>query len=471
MSSRTTISRACSSNGSGAIAAPKPSGTSSNGADWPCYRGDAWRSGSTAAAVPSKLDVLWTADLGDRPDGKLLEDWKQNLFVAGPVTPPVIAGGRVFVARSDAHQLVALDAATGRPRWRFTANGRVDGPPTIHAGLCLFGTRSGWVYCLRAADGKRVWRRRAARDEDRIVSFGQLESPWPVAGSVLVFEGVAYFAAGRQALADGGVLVFAVDPATGKARWISRIHKLPMRGYYGGAGLEFDPIDLMVAEAPRPTADSPTGPGRRDDFVTMSRWRIDRRTGRPEAMWKSGFGYYRTGQGGVMASRGVWTYGPRMEYHAATPQSVRTARRPLMVFRDNVLIGSSNDGRRLFRREFTDADAAAFNDEWFNQRHVPRRRGQKGDRNRSERLARRAKWTVDAFDAASAGNRIAAMALTAEKVFLLGQGGGLRVFAADSGKLLADRPLPAAVWDGLAAAGGSLYLTAADGKVFRLGSK
>ena len=31
---------------------------------WPCYRHDAWRSGSTLAAGPEDLKTLWSADLG-----------------------------------------------------------------------------------------------------------------------------------------------------------------------------------------------------------------------------------------------------------------------------------------------------------------------------------------------------------------------------------------------------------------------
>lgn len=461
-------------------------------ADWPCYRGGPWRAGSTPASVPAELRVVWTADLGGWPDAPLAGDWKHNLHVVGPVTPPVVAGGLVFVARPDAHELVALSAATGRPRWRFTANGRIDGPPTVHLGLCLFGTRSGWVYCLRASDGRLVWRLRAARNERRIVSFGQIESPWPVPGSVLVVDALAYFAAGRHPLADGGVLVFAVEPATGKIRWVSRINTLPMRNYYGGAGLEFDPFDLMVAEAPAPAAAPGAAPGAKkagEDYLAMSRWRIDRKTGRPEVMWKSGFGYYRTGGGGVMAPRGVWTYGPRMSYNHLVPRpalagGTRIIRRPLMVFRDGMLIGSMPEGGELFRRDFTRADAAKFNDEWYNQRRVPRRPDKPGDRSRSHRLARGAKWTVPVFDrptgagGARAGRArtsragaISAMVLAGERIFVVGRTGQLRILAAADGKVLGRGQLPPPVWDGLAAAQGSLYLSTADGKVLRLAAR
>ena len=72
---------------------------------------------------------------------------------------------------------------------------------------------------MRASDGRLVWRLRAAPAERRIVAFGQLESAWPVFGSVLVRGGAAYFSAGHHANAEGGIQVYGADPATGRVLW------------------------------------------------------------------------------------------------------------------------------------------------------------------------------------------------------------------------------------------------------------
>jgi hypothetical protein len=45
---------------------------------------------------------------------------------------------------------------------------------------------------------------------------GQLESPWPVSGSVLAAGGAAYFAAGRNSYLDGGMFLYKLDAATGR---------------------------------------------------------------------------------------------------------------------------------------------------------------------------------------------------------------------------------------------------------------
>jgi len=172
-----------------------------NTADWPTYRHDAARSGRSSCVVPTELKEAWKTEF---PEG------------AKCLSSVVVAGGKVFVARIDANAVVALDAETGKLAWSFTTGGRVDSPPTIHAGKAVFGCADGWVYCLRAADGELIWRFRAAPSERRIVSYGQIESAWPVTGSVLVRDGVVHATAGRTTFLDGGMVLYRIDAGTGK---------------------------------------------------------------------------------------------------------------------------------------------------------------------------------------------------------------------------------------------------------------
>ncbi len=173
-------------------------GPEATAGDWPTYRHDYRRSGSSNQQVAFDLSESWQAEIGGR------------------LSAPTIAAGKVFVAAVDAHTLYALDAASGRRLWSYTTGGRIDSPPTYFKGLVLFGSADGYVYALRAADGELAWRFRAAPVDRRIMAWEQLESVWPVHGSVLVYDGVLYCTAGRSMFLDGGIHFLRLDPVSGK---------------------------------------------------------------------------------------------------------------------------------------------------------------------------------------------------------------------------------------------------------------
>ena len=200
--------------------------------EWPTYRRDAKRCGTVATQVPG-----------------MAEKWQAKL--TGPLTPPVVAGGRVMVAERETHTLHALNANTGQPVWHFTAGGRVDSPPTVYKGMVLFGSADGRVYCLRLQDGQEVWRFMAAPRDLRVTSYGQLESAWPVHGNVLVQKDVAYVTAGRSSFLDGGVYLYGLDPKTGKVVHQNRLdgpRKDPFK-VQGGAGyMDGAKSDILVSD-------------------------------------------------------------------------------------------------------------------------------------------------------------------------------------------------------------------------------
>jgi outer membrane protein assembly factor BamB len=175
-------------------------GARASAADWPTFRADAARGASvtkTAMRTPRSLRKKWEAR------------------VPGRLSAPVFAEGRLYVASVDAHTVHALGRESGKRLWTFTAGGRVDTPPTVHRGLVLFGSADGWVYCLRASDGELAWRFRASDADVRMVAHGQVESVWPVPGSVLVLGDHAYFASARTSYLDGGMRLHKLDVRTG----------------------------------------------------------------------------------------------------------------------------------------------------------------------------------------------------------------------------------------------------------------
>ncbi len=158
---------------------------------WPQYRRDSLRS-AFAEMTPRQND-----------------GWRVKL--EGELTAPVSDGKALYFGCGDV--VVALHCSNGKELWRVP--GRIDSPPTLHKGLVLYGTRTGWVHCRRASDGQLAWRFRAAPAATMIVDDDRLESVWPLHGSVMLFNNNAYAVAGRSSHLDGGLRLFALDPETG----------------------------------------------------------------------------------------------------------------------------------------------------------------------------------------------------------------------------------------------------------------
>ena len=218
--------------------------------EWPTFRHDPMRSGATPSDFPDSPVVRWAKTL----EGKL--------------TAPVVVSGRIYIAAIDRHILYSFDAQSGEILWRYIAGGRIDTPPTIHQGLVLFGCRDGWIYCLRVTDGARVWRFRAVPEDRLIGAYGQLESAWPVHGSILIKDDVAYCVAGRSSYLDGGLRILALNPRTGELlrdKWfegpwpdveIGASPETPNRGFTSEGALP----DVLVADA---------------DFIYLRHLRLD----------------------------------------------------------------------------------------------------------------------------------------------------------------------------------------------------
>jgi outer membrane protein assembly factor BamB len=185
--------------------------TTPSSSAWPMYRHDIARSGYTPIALATHLRPLWTADVKGKP------------------TSLVSANNIVLTVTPTSHAVHALAADSGRTIWTYRCAGRIDSPPTLHAGKVLFGSHDGYVYCLRLTDGALVWKFLAATNEQRLVSHGQVESVWPVHGSVLALNDAVYCVAGRSAFLDGGLRLYKLDADTGQMLAVCKIDETDPR--------------------------------------------------------------------------------------------------------------------------------------------------------------------------------------------------------------------------------------------------
>lgn len=195
---------------------------------WPIHRHDGNRGSYSGTDLIGKLTPKWSAKIADDWNTTSGRAWK--LRNGNRVSASTLAREKIYVADVDKGRIVALNQRNGDKVWEFDAASRIDSPPTISRGLCYFGAHDGYIYCLGADEGQLFWKFRAAPSDRRIVAYGSLESNWPVAGTVLVHEGIVYAAAGRAPDADGGIQVVALDALSGELQWEKRISGGEFRG-------------------------------------------------------------------------------------------------------------------------------------------------------------------------------------------------------------------------------------------------
>ena len=157
--------------------------------DWPMWRGDAQRSGSTATDLPADLHLQWTRELpAPRPawenEDRLHFDTSYH---------PVVTGKTLVIASPNDGSVMAFDTDTGSETWRFFTNGPVRLAPVAAGGKVFAGSDDGYLYCLDAKSGEEIWKVRAApkdRPEYRHLGNGRLVSFWPMRGGPVLSEHV-----------------------------------------------------------------------------------------------------------------------------------------------------------------------------------------------------------------------------------------------------------------------------------------
>jgi len=196
--------------------------------DWPTYQHDNARSGITSERLRLPLGEEWTfrarhkpqpawEEPSPKPTGGFYGQIELRRVHFDDAFLAVVAGDSVYFGSSADNRVMALDAATGQVRWSAHTGGPVRLAPTVWRDRVLVGSDDGFVYSLKAADGSVAWKLRAAPEDRKVLGNGRMISLWPVRTSVLVDDGIAYFAAGIFPLE--GVAVYAVRADDGRLVW------------------------------------------------------------------------------------------------------------------------------------------------------------------------------------------------------------------------------------------------------------
>src|SRR5439155_27016586 len=123
--------------------------------DWPMAGGDPRRSGYTPQGLPSKLSLSWTC----LPPHAPMPAWPVSTRLTfDRAYVPVIANGLLFFGSSVDGKIYARDAVTGRERWSFFTDGPVRFAPVAWKDRLFAVSDDGHLYCLKAADGRLLWK-------------------------------------------------------------------------------------------------------------------------------------------------------------------------------------------------------------------------------------------------------------------------------------------------------------------------
>ena len=473
-----------------AFGQPLPAPQAGDG-EWPTYRQNARRGGSVEVEVAMPIEELWSRQFGGR------------------LTQPVAAGGRVVVAQRNAGTVHCLDFDSGEPLWSRTVAGPIDSPPSIHGDLVLFGSRDGFVYCLRAGDGEQVWQFRAAPEDRQIVSYGRLESAWPVHGSVLLLDGVVYGAAGRSGFLEGGIYLFALHPASGRLLHEARlegpqpdIHKASYAFHKDGHRADVLTTDGQFIYMGRTALDRSLQVVETERVALVGTQRGD------ELEYRVMPGMRLVATGGLLDdtfwNRTWWMHSyvwPSFHYAQQAPKSGQ-----MLVFDDEKTFSVKHFTTRNRHSPmlFPGSGYLLFADENANEPLFYRGEGEPAPVAWEPELPEETRWSIHQDAAVDKGPgftraqpalwtswvdvRVEAMVLAGEKLFVAGppdlvpeddplaalegrMGGVLKAVRAADGSPLAEYPLRSKpVFDGLISAGGRLVMSTQEGSVVSMGA-
>ncbi len=147
-------------------------------------------------AVTLEGEEQWRFDLGSRSFARILPHTQPPFAYDYMASSPVVHDGGVFIGSADGN-LYAVDATSGRQRWRFKTDAPIRSTPVVDAGVVFVASWDHHVYAVSADSGKKIW------------SFdtGGIVQATPVLGD------------GKLYIGSRNPKVFALDRTDGKKLW------------------------------------------------------------------------------------------------------------------------------------------------------------------------------------------------------------------------------------------------------------
>ncbi len=209
-------------------------------ADWPTWRYDEQRRGTSPEALPEQLSLQWVREFPTP-----MRAWPYQWDDAGKLCfdvsyEPVVMGTTLVVGSMVSDSITAYDTRTGEELWRYYVNGPVRFAPALWEGRVYAGSDDGYLYCLDLDSGELVWRFHAAPRDRYLLGNERMINMWAVRGAPVIRDGTLYCAAG--VFPGMGTFFYSLDAATGEVNWCNSgtgsIYNLHQHGgahSFGGA--------------------------------------------------------------------------------------------------------------------------------------------------------------------------------------------------------------------------------------------
>jgi len=141
---------------------------------------------------------------GSQPEGEVMPD-PFDFYLSSPA----VSGGVVYFGSGDGN-VYALQAASGKLRWKFHTGDVVHASPAIAHGTVFIGSWDSYFYALDVATGRKKWSFKTGEDH-------QIYNQVGIQSSAAVMDGVVYFGCRDSNL-------YAVDIRTGRMKWAFNNH-------------------------------------------------------------------------------------------------------------------------------------------------------------------------------------------------------------------------------------------------------
>ncbi len=199
-----------------------PATAQTAGSDWPCFLGPF----GTSVSAETGILKPW-------PKDGLRVVWHKMTGMG--YSPPVVSQGRVFLLdrHGDKGRLSALSSTTGALLWkyeyptdyrdRYGYNGGPRCSPVVDKDRVYIHGAEGWLICVKADDGKELWKIDTRDDFGIVQNFFGVASAPVVEGDLLIVHvgGSPKGSSARdfEELKGNGSGVVAFDKYTGKVKY------------------------------------------------------------------------------------------------------------------------------------------------------------------------------------------------------------------------------------------------------------